>query len=775
MKISKNWLNEWIDLSTKSADEICVALNEIGLEVDSCEHKAVPKGVVVAKVLECVEHENSDHLHVCKVDAGTGEILQIVCGAPNVAEGQFVACALEGAKIGEIVIKKTKLRGVESCGMLCSARELGLGELNAGIMVLDSSIGELELGKELSEYEVFNDDIIEIELTANRGDCLSILGVARDLSAKFDINIKEPPAIKKSEDEMLGIGRLFSLHSDELKNSNLLYKALKISENFKLDLRYKLRLLLIDSKAKTELNAALEYITHSTGVIFRSYDATKLGAKDDEKISLKLSCDGDESKIYANDKLISIPGIWQDSSVAVDENTTIAIIEASYTEPNLIMSTLSKHKDMPKDEISYRSMRGSEPNLTLGMTLLFGRFFASEQIYGGSQQVNNAKEKENILINSTQIASMIGLNIDKKEVHRILTRLNFEVISSANSDDSFYVKVPAYRHDIANVGDICEEIVRIYGIDNIASKALSFSEKNRINAALIKHKNAKKIRQNSANTGYFECVHYVFDDGKELEELGFKPCKAKLLNPITNELSELKPTLLNALLNSALNNAKRGFKSIKLFEYGEVFNERGEQSSKIAFVLCGLKALPSLLNGAKGQATTLFDFASDIEKIIGKIELKASDEIKFLSPFEQAEIYQNGVKIGFLGRLKPEIKKDLPKSFVCEIDFDKIKFQSVIATSYSQYPAISRDISVLINENVKFSAIKELINSLKIAELKSFVPTDLYSDESLGENKSLTIALEFQSNEKTLTDDEINAFMDRILNELKEKLGVGLR
>ena len=172
MRLSKNWLNEWIDLSAKSAEDICAALNEIGLEVDSCERIRVPSKVVVAKVLECREHENSDHLHVCKVDAG--EILQIVCGAPNVAEGQMVACALEGAKIGELSIKKAKLRGVESCGMLCSAKELGLGELGNGIMILDESIGELEIGKELSSYPAFDDYLIEIELTPNRGDCLSV-------------------------------------------------------------------------------------------------------------------------------------------------------------------------------------------------------------------------------------------------------------------------------------------------------------------------------------------------------------------------------------------------------------------------------------------------------------------------------------------------------------------------------------------------------------------------------------------------------------------------
>ena len=773
MRLSKNWLNEWIDLSAKSAEDICAALNEIGLEVDSCERIRVPSKVVVAKVLECREHENSDHLHVCKVDAG--EILQIVCGAPNVAEGQMVACALEGAKIGELSIKKAKLRGVESCGMLCSAKELGLGELGNGIMILDESIGELEIGKELSSYPAFDDYLIEIELTPNRGDCLSVRGVARDLSAKFDLPIKDISPLKKSEDELLGIGRLISLHSEEEKNCALYYKVVNLGEKFSLNLKKRLRLALIESKHKSAIEGALEYSTHSTGALFRAYDARKINPNENEKISLKIkNGEHKQSQIYAEDKLLGVAGICANKEFLADENTKIAIIEASYTAPEIIANATGEDKNMPKDEMVYRSSRGSEPAISSSMNLLFGSCFENCEWYGGSQQISMNVERANILVNCSAISKMIGMDIEKKEIHKILSRLNFEIASGTN-DEQFYAKAPAYRHDIQNIADVCEEIVRIYGIDNIPAKPLNFCEANRNSQASLKHALARNLRQRAVDAGYFECVHYIFDDPSELEAMGFKPCQAQMLNPITNELKELRPTLLNSLLNSALNNAKRGAKQIKLFEYGEVFDTSGKQSSKLGFVSCGLSNLPSLKNGAKGAELNIFELANDIQKILGKISLKASENLEFLSPYEQAKIIQNGKVIGFLGRVKPSLKKDLPRCYAAQIDFDALKCEHILAEPYSSFPATSRDLSVLVSSELKYEQIKECIEELKVENLQSFYPTDLYSDKSLGDKKSLTISFSFQSNEKTLTDDEINALMQRILDVLKESLGVELR
>lgn len=776
MKISIEWLNEWVDLKDKTSQEIVQALNEIGLEVDSCNELKVADNVVVAKVLECNIHENSDHLHVCKVDAGTGEILQIVCGAPNVEQNQMVACALEGAKIGDITIKKTTLRGVESYGMLCSAKELGLGDINAGIMILDDSIGELVIGKPLNEYNAFNTHIIEIELTPNRGDCLSVRGISRDLAAKFDKNLKKLNAIKNDDDEKIGIGRLLSVSSDKNNQSAFFYKIMQLN-NFSLNLRTLLRLKLLDNPSKLPIKAILEYSTYSCGVIFRAYDYEKISKNSEEKVALKIQLgEYKQSLIYANNELLAVAGIHQNDLASVDENSKIIIIEASYTPPNIIATSLGNDKKQAKDEITYHTLRGSEPELEIGANLLFERFFAGQNLYGGAQIIKPQQKEENILINANTISKIIGIEIDKNTIIKILKKLNFEINTAENDALQFYAKAPLYRHDIQNAQDVCEEVVRIIGIDNIIPRPLEFAEKPRINETLIKYKRSKILRQKAAMAGFFECVHYVFDDENELKELGFAPSALKIANPITSELSALKPSLLNALLNSAIRNAKNGKKVIKLFEYGEVFNAHAKQCSKLAFVASGLNGAPSLLNGAKGSALSLFTFANDLQKILGKIELKKGTEHNFLSDYENADIYQNGVKIGFCGRFSLELKKDLPKhTYVCEIDLDKIIYAEKIAKEYSRYPAINRDLSLIISKQISYDKIKECINALNINSLKEFAPVDEYKDESLGSNSSLTISFSFQDTNKTLVDDEINALMEKILSSLKQNLGIDLR
>lgn len=776
MKVSIEWLNDWVDLSTKTSKEITSALNEIGLEVDSCEQMRVPDKVVVAKVLECAMHENSDHLHVCRVDAGLNEPLQIVCGAANVAAGQIVACALEGAKIGEISIKKAKLRGVESCGMLCSARELGLGELNAGIMLLDDSIGELVIGKPLNEYDIFNTSVIEVELTPNRGDCLSVRGIARDLGAKFDLNFKTINYVKSDDDEQIGIGRLLSVHSDENRKNAFIYKAVKL-EDFRLNLRTKLRLNLVDNVSKVAFRALLDYAMHSCGVAFRAYDYSKIAPQNEGKIAIKVQ-NGKygQSLIYANDELLSTAGIYQNDIALIDENSKTIIIEASYTAPDIIASTLGNDKNIKKDEMTYRTLRGSEPDLEMGVNLLFARFLANQNPYAGAQILKTDSKQENIHIDANTLSKIIGFEVDKNTIIKILKKLNFEISTTAENIEQFYAKAPAYRHDIQNIQDVCEEVVRIIGIDNIPSRPLKFSEHSRINDDFIKHSRAKSLRQRAVMAGFFECVHYVFDDENELKELGFSPCALQIANPITNELGALKPTLLNHLLNSTLRNAQNGKKVIKLFEYGEVFDASGLQSSKLGFVASGQNKAPSLLNGAKGEELSLFSFANDIQNIIGKIELKSTSAHKFLSEYESADIYQNGKKIGYLGRFSLELKKDLPtRTYVCELDFDKISFTHKLASAYSRYPAISRDLSLLVSQSTSYAQIKECIKALKIASLREFNPVDEYKDKSLGANTSLTISFTFQDNEKTLVDDEINALMEQIQASLKQNLGIDLR
>lgn len=776
MIISKNWLHEWIDISNINLETICKKLNSIGLEVDNFSKIVIPKDIVVGQIKSCINHENSDHLHVCEVDIGK-QLLQIVCGASNVCEGQWVACA----KIGVIMpnglnIKPSKIRGINSQGMLCSSTELGLPKLNDGIMMLDDSIGELVAGKAICEYDIFCDELIELGLTPNRGDCLSINGVARDLSAAFDIAIKER-TLREEEEKLLGIGRILSVHSDEKIRGSFLYRAIELGEELRLNLKILLRLGFIGSLKINPVDKILEYAMHSTGVIFKAYDYEKISTKQEEKISIYIKTENNGSYgIYSNSKCLGQSGIWQTKEASLDENSKFILIEASYVEPEVILTAVGNDKNQPKDETIYRSSRGSEPKLNLGMDFLFDLFALNKKIspYAGAQQIVLEKEQNIVNFNYIELCNMIGANIPRNDVVKILKKLGFDININ---QEQIYTKVPLYRHDICNSNDICEEIVRMVGIDTIDSKALNFTEQNRINSTYINYLNSKKLRHKSAMAGFIECIHYAFDDPKELSLLGFKPCKAKLLNPINNELSVLKPTLLNHLINSCERNTKNSKKSIKLFEFGDVFDEDGKQISKFAILASGLKNEPSLLNGAKQKQINFFIFADMVQNIIGKFELKKSNKIEFLSKFEQASIYQNGICIGYLGRLhlNLETRRDLFKTYICEINFEKMKFDMVIAKPYSKFPSISRDLSLIVPKDMPYLDIKNCINALNIDVLKEFLPTDIYENKSFEDNISLTLKFVFQDMQKTLEDEEITNIMNKILLALNKKLSIGIR
>ncbi|WP_261517642.1 phenylalanine--tRNA ligase subunit beta [Campylobacter lanienae] len=778
MIISKKWLNEIIDLSNFSTEQICAKLNSIGLEVDSVTNIKIPDNIVVGYVKSCLKHENSDHLHVCEVDVGD-RVLQIVCGAKNARADIYVAVALVGAVMPNgLEIKEAKLRGVQSSGMLCSSTELGLPKINDGIMILDDSIGELELGKTLNEYDILNDDIIELELTPNRGDCLSIYGVARDLSAAFDITMRDEKPLSE-DDRQLGIGRLLSIHCEDKIDGAFAYRAIGISQGFNQRLKLALRVAMIGSNKTTNLERVLEYITHYTGVIFRAYDHGKLASSSDEKIAINIKKSGNKLyEISSSDKILSIAGISQSSEARVDENTKIAIIEASYIDPNLVSELLGDNKNISKDEFTHRTARGSEPNLNYAMNILFNLFAKDSNIspYSGTQQVQLDKEQLTISFSASEISSMIGMQISSSDIAKILKKLGFDINANVEQEQ-IYAKVPLYRHDILNSHDICEEIVRIIGIDNIQSKALEYSEKNRTNQAYNRYKLSRDIRQKAANLGFFESVHYLFDNPAELKELGVACSSEALLNPINSELSILKPTLINHLLNATSFNIKNSKRSIKLFEFGDVISKDGIQRAKFGFVFSGLIGEPTLLNGAKPATIDFIYFANLIQNILGKIELRKSNDIEFLSEFEQAKVYQNGDYIGYIGRVNATIEqsRDLFKTYVCEIDFDNLKPIKKLANPYSKFQSLSRDLSIIMPKDMPYIRIKETIEKLEIKSLKEFLPVDIYSDESLGNSVSLSIKFTFQDDSKTLEDEEIVAIMDSILRALKENLGIGLR
>ncbi|MFY9088255.1 phenylalanine--tRNA ligase subunit beta [Arcobacter aquimarinus] len=773
MIITRSWLEEFIDISKISTDEICKTLNAIGLEVDSLENYSIPSKVVVGKVLEKQKHPDADKLNICQVDLGLNQV-QIVCGAKNVDVGQFVPVAMVGCDLGnDFIIKEAKLRGVESNGMICSSTELGLPKLNDGILVLDNSIGELILGKELKEYSKLNDSVIEIGLTPNRGDCLSIYGIARELSAYYSIPLLELDKQIKYND--LGIGQIFEIECDSNIDSSLSFKAVDFT-NFKLGLLFKFRTSILGKYVdNNDIKNTLTYVTHSTGVILNAYPKD-MTLKNNNLNILYVKKDEDEfDNIY---------GIEHLSKICVEHkelnyNDTDYIIEASYINPDLISRKVYEKKIKTSD-IYYKASRGSEPNIDFGieyLSTLISKFGAT--IYKGTETFIEDKEKLTLDVSTKKINSIIGQEIPKIEIEKILTSLGFEVKDTV--DNVLVIKIPHYRHDIKNIADVTEEVVRIIGIDNIVSKPLQIDEVNRVNKTSNDLIKKNKLRFKAIENGFFETLTYVFSSKENLEKYGFKTVKEELelINPIVKELNTYRTTLLLNLVEACSNNFKVGSRSTAFFEIGTIFDENRKESKKIAFIQTGFIEQEEISNSGKPKNVDFFSFSKKVLNTIGKFDLEPMSDINnsFIHPYQNANVLIDGKIVGFISKLHPSVCSDfdLNDTFIAQIDFEAIKNDIVKTNSYSKFQSSKKDLSIIAPKSLEYKEIKKVINSLNNKNIKQFNLIDIYSDEKLGNNESLTIRFVLQNDEKTMEEEDITTTMNSILDSLNQKLSIGIR
>jgi phenylalanyl-tRNA synthetase beta chain len=768
MIITKHWLYEWLELGDISTDEICKALNAIGLEVDSEVLVRIPKGVKIGFVKACEKHPDADKLNVCQVDLGD-EVTQIVCGAKNVAAGQYVPVATIGAVLGDdFKIKKAKLRGVESNGMICSSTEIGLPKMNDGILVLDESIGELILGKELREYPLLNDDIIDIELTANRGDCLSIHGVSRDLSAALDVE-KKKPNLSFKEDHR-GVSRVLKLEVENSVECSVEYKFIEIKE-LKLPFLYAFRLACVENLSENDIADYLSYATHSTGVLLRAYPW-----EDEVTLSLKKNELGFDA-LYQGDKELSVIGINQNRDIELKDEKYI-IVEASYIDPDIISQKKSE-SDIKTDDLFYKSSRGSESDISFGMDYLCSKLSEKNDlsVYRGSQTYKVETPEKIVKIEHKFINDFIGEEIEPTKITEILSHLGF---SFRAVDNVFAVTIPPYRTDVKNRQDIIEELVRIIGIDNIKSEPLAFKEARRLGSSYESYKKRIHFRDKAAGIGFFEAVHYFFDNLFLMQKYGITSVKDELdvANPITKELNTLRTTLLLHAINSSSRNIKFGKRSVKLFEIGRVVDENRVEQNRISFIFSGEVEAPSVNNHGKPKEIDFFEFSKMISQVVGEFELqKAEDKNLLVSPYEYARVIIDGKDAGFIGRAHVSVEEefDLPRTYICELDFDMLVYERVIVKAYSKFPALSRDLSLLVPKSMKFSEIREHLNSILPDEVISFAPIDIYESEELGDNLSVTVKFHIQSFEHTLEDEQITAIMQNITDSLKEKFGIMIR
>ncbi|WQY70864.1 phenylalanine--tRNA ligase subunit beta [Helicobacter pylori] len=763
MKLSINDLNVFVN-TPKDIAKLCEDLSRLGLEVESCIPCIAPKNVVVGKVLEKAPHKNAEKLSVCQVDVGK-EVLPIVCGAKNVVPNQFVPVALKGAIIGSTTIAKTELRGVESHGMICSSTELGFPKINDGILELDESVGELVLGKGLNEYAPFNTHVLEISLTPNRGDCLSVLGIAREISAFYHTPLKPIKALNltpKSD--------LITLITGENIESHLAYYLI-CNHSLKTPLNVKLSLAHNNALSENDLNNFIEFSTHFSGVIMNAYSLNKT--------PMDLSVKNDENNlesVYINHQKRSTIAIKHQDQKDLSE---CLLLEASYIDPISLSLKLHalKDKTLQKDNaLIYRSARGSNPNLSDGLNFLSAHLKATIL---ESKQTKHSLKDRTLTFQLEDITEILGLAVEKEKIQDILKNLGFKVSAKVSNSNPQILEVitPNFRHDIKTIQDIAEEILRFVGIDNLISKPLDSVSSKNSNPHYDTHRFFENLKHKALACGFKEVIHYVFYSKEKQQKLGFEVLEdsLELQNPITTELNTLRTSLVCGLLDASLRNKNLGFKSIALYEKGSVYNAKREEVQKLGFLVSGLQKKESYPD-AKGKAWDFYSFAECVSKVIGDFSLeKLTTQTPINHPYQSAKIIQNNEIIGVIAKIHPKViqELDLFESYYAEIDASKLKRHAMLLKPFSIYPSSVRDLTLIIDENTAFSKIKKALEDAQIPNLSEILPLDIFKESH--NSIALSVRCVIHSLEKTLNDEEVNSAVQKALEILEKEFNARLK
>ncbi|MCQ2769677.1 phenylalanine--tRNA ligase subunit beta [Helicobacter pylori] len=763
MKLSINDLSVFVN-TPKDIAKLCEDLSCLGLEVESCIPCIAPKNVVVGKVLEKAPHKNAEKLSVCQVDVGK-EVLPIVCGAKNVAPNQFVPVALKGAIIGSTTIAKTELRGVESCGMICSSSELGFPKINDGILELDESVGELVLGKELNEYAPFNTHVLEISLTPNRGDCLSVLGIAREISAFYHTPLKPIKALNftpKSD--------LITLSVGENIESHLAYYLI-CNHSLKTPLNIKLSLAHNNALSENDLNNFIEFSAHFSGVVMNAYSLNKT--------PMDLSVKNDENNlesVYINHQKRSTIAIKHQDQKDLSE---CLLLEASYIDPISLSLKLHalKDKTLQKDNaLIYRSARGSNPNLSDGLNFLSAHLKATIL---ESKQTEHSLKDRTLTFQLEDITEILGLAVEKEKIQSILKNLGFKVSAKEPNSKPQILEIvaPNFRHDIKTIQDIAEEILRFVGIDNLVSKPLNCISNKNSNPHYDTHRFFENLKHKALACGFKEVIHYVFYSKEKQQKLGFEVLEdpLELQNPITTELNTMRTSLVCGLLDASLRNKNLGFKSIAFYEKGSVYNSKREEIQKLGFLVSGLQKKESYPD-AKGKAWDFYSFAECVSKVIGDFSLeKLTIQTPINHPYQSAKIIQNHEIIGVIAKIHPKViqELDLFESYYAEIDAFKLKRPAMLLKLFSIYPSSVRDLTLIIDENTAFSRIKKALKDAQIPNLSEILPLDIFkeSDNTI----ALSVRCVIHSLEKTLNDEEVNSAVQKALEILEKEFNARLK
>lgn len=786
MKLSRKFVSDYINLND-DINTIAEKMTIVGNEYDTAGRLINCTNLVIGEVLECEMHPDSDHLHVCKVNVGH-EVLQIVCGAPNVRKGLKVIVALPGAILPGGTIKKGNIRGIQSNGMLCSIAELGLDhkflkeeDIN-GICELDD---DAPIGEDAIKYLELDDEVIDFELTSNRGDLLSILGMAYELGAIYDEKVNDIDLSHSA-----GTGNI----NDELKlkvetDACPLFLARKVCNVTIKESPTFIKNRLISSGIRPINNVVdiSNYVMLETGQPLHYYDADNLGntlgvrmAKDNETLT---TLDGQNRElsstdivIFNEDGAVGLAGIMGGLSTEVESSTKNIIIESAIFNPTLIRKTSKK---VLRSEASNRFEKGLDPRRTymaMERSLCLLEKYADAKIVGGMLEHKNIdiNDKE-IEISYGKINKILGIELSKDIVLDIFRRLNF---TTKDNGDSVVVIVPSRRTDIEIEEDLVEEVGRIYGIDNIQGRKMILP----VRMGKIDKIN-RSIRHLLCDLGLSETLTYSLIKESEVHKYTNDIFDSiRLKDPMTEDRSTLRYSLIPSLLDVYEYNTNRGNKNINLFEIGRSYytnNNEYFEEEKLTVLMNG-----KYYNGIGTNRNVNYYIVKGIlEQVLNylgygnRYYYKKEDLPSELHPGQSASVYVDNKKIGIIGKIHPNIMKD--DVFVFEINLSILKDIKVSKMKYKEinkFPGISKDLAFILDKNITSEDILKTIKKVGGRILTSIEVFDLYEDVSLGDNKkSLAFNLYFEDPNKTLTLEEVTEVFNKIIEDVSKKYNATLR
>ena len=789
MKLSKNFVKDYVDIDV-DIKTLAEDMTKVGNEYDSAGKLLEATKLVVGEVKECKMHPDSDHLHVCKVDVGS-EILDIVCGAPNVREGLKVIVALDGAELPGGTIKKGMIRGQVSNGMLCSMAELGLEhkfldeEDKTGIHELPT---DAPVGVDAIKYMEMDDEVIDFDLTANRGDLLSILGMAYEISAIYDKKVKDID-LSFSENEE-NINNEFEIEVNTDNCSIFLAKKVKNIEIKESPDFIRNRLIASGIRPINNVVDISNYVMLETGQPLHFYDADKLKgmlevrmANDGEKLT---TLDGIERTLKIDDIVISdgersigLAGVMGGLDTEITDNTKNVIIESAIFDPIKVRMT---SKEILRSEASSRFEKGLDPNRTY---MAIKRACHMLEKYAGAEVVGDIVKYDTtdladkkIEITFENINRILGMDISNESILDVFRRLGFKYL--LKDDKTVVVEVPRRRGDITIKEDLIEEVGRIYGVDNIKGKLPDIKPKEG-----SYDKVTRGIRNKMIDLGLNETLSYILVNDKEAKMFTKDDTElVKLLDPMTEDRNTLRHSIIPSLLKIYEYNKARSVKDVSIFEIGKAFykmqDEYGE-NTKIAALMTGDYYLGIenkkqvnfyVIKGIVEELLDYLGYAGRYSFVVN--EEKIPDE---LHPGQTAQISVNNDVVGIIGRIHPAISKE--NVYVFEIDLDKLLAKKVGKMKYkeiSKYPSVNKDLALVVDKNITSKEIEMNIKKAGGSLLTNIKVFDVYEGIGIPEGKkSVAYALTFEKSDRTLTDEEINNAMDKIIELVEKKMDATLR